>query len=252
MRISITFLAEGNQLILPIHYNHIIQSFIYRSLDDMTARFFHEKGYKFNNRRFTLFTFSRILCKNTKIIPKKKEFMFKGEIGLKLASVDSNLLESLATYLVRQGHFRLNNNICRLKSIEVELPPATPDDTYTVRTISPITTYSTLYASDGRKKTYFYTPFEREFQDKLFDNLKRKAMAYLGDGAKLPDINNSYIKPLKVSKKNEAIINFKGFWIKAWSGIYEIRLPHMYFDMAYNAGIGSKNSQGFGMIEMIS
>ncbi len=249
MRIAITFECKDSKLILPIHYNHIVQSFIYRSLDDMTAKFFHEKGYKFKKRRFTLFTFSRLLCRKRKIIPNKKEILLNGEIVLKLGAVDTKLLESLATYLVKQGEFRLKQNICYLKSIEVEMP-IPKSSIYKVKVISPITTYSTLYGPNGKRKTYYYTPFEKEFQEKLFDNLTRKLKAYLGE-IEIPELSDSYIKPVKVSKRNEAIINFKGFWIKGWSGIYEIKLPQLYFDMAYNAGLGSKNSQGFGMIEVI-
>ncbi len=251
MRIAISFICENSQLTLPIHYNHIVQSFIYSSLDTMTAKFFHEQGYKFKKRRFTLFTFSKLLCKNRKILPTKKQIILKGDIILKIASINSNLLESFATYLVQQGNFRLKDNVCILKSIEVEMPPSL-DAPYRVRAISPITTYSTVYTSEGKKKTYFYTPFENEFQTKLFENLKRKALAYLGDSIKLPNLDNAYIKPIKVSKNNEAIINFKGFWIKGWSGIYEIFLPQLYFDIAYNAGLGAKNSQGFGMLEIIN
>ena len=54
-----------------------------------------------------------------------------------------------------------------------------------------------------------------------------------------------------VSKRNEAIVNFKGTWVKGWMGLYELSLPEPFFTLAYNAGLGSKNSQGFGMVEVV-
>jgi len=44
---------------------------------------------------------------------------------------------------------------------------------------------------------------------------------------------------------------FKGFIIKGWMGIYELHLPETYLSMALDAGLGAKNSQGFGMVEVI-
>jgi CRISPR-associated endoribonuclease Cas6 len=120
-----------------------------------------------------------------------------------------------------------------------------------VRALSPITTYSTLFDAAGKKKTYYYNPWEREFSQKILDNLHRKARAYYGEDEVLPSLDGTYMKPVRVSKRNEVIINFKGFWIKGWTGLYELNLPGPYFTLAYNSGLGSKNSQGFGMVEVV-
>ncbi|WP_022854100.1 CRISPR-associated endoribonuclease Cas6 [Thermodesulfatator atlanticus] len=248
MRISLRFFAE--KLILPVHYNHILQAFIYRSLDETLARFYHEEGYRFLKRRFKLFTFSRLLAKDRSFDAQSRTITFKGPVCLKISAVDDRLLESLATYLVKKGSFRLGRNTCELDAVEVEMP-VSPEGPVLVRAISPITTYSTLTTPEGKKKTYFYTPFEAEFSEKLLENLRRKAAAYWGEGAELPPLNGAYIRPLRVSKKNEAIVNFKGYWIKGWTGLYEVNLPRLYFELAYDAGLGAKNSQGFGMIEVV-
>jgi CRISPR-associated endoribonuclease Cas6 len=39
--------------------------------------------------------------------------------------------------------------------------------------------------------------------------------------------------------------------IKGWTGLYEVKLPEPYFRLAYDAGLGSKNAQGFGMVEVL-
>lgn len=39
--------------------------------------------------------------------------------------------------------------------------------------------------------------------------------------------------------------------IKVWTGIYELDLPEPFFLLAYDSGLGSKNPQGFGMVEVM-
>ena len=46
---------------LPIHYNYLIQSLIYHSLDEEFAEFLHDQGYEVEKRKFKLFNFSRLL-----------------------------------------------------------------------------------------------------------------------------------------------------------------------------------------------
>jgi len=54
-----------------------------------------------------------------------------------------------------------------------------------------------------------------------------------------------------VSNRNLVVANFKGTWIKGWTGLYELNLPEPYFTIAYDTGLGAKNSQGFGMVDVV-
>ncbi|WP_457755596.1 CRISPR-associated endoribonuclease Cas6, partial [Thermodesulfatator indicus] len=259
MRISIVFKGPKEGLTLPVHYNHLVQAFIYRSLDATLASFYHERGFAYGKRRFKLFTFSRLLGKERKFNPEKREITFHGRVKLKISAVDDRLLESFATHLVREGQFRLGENLCEIEAVEVEMPVSAKGPLI-VRALSPITIHSTLYTPEGKKKTYFYTPFESEFSAKIFENLMRKARALWGEEAELPPLNGAYIRPFRVSKKNEVIIGFKklrkseeegkyersetpgksrNFWIKGWTGLYELALPEPYFTLAYHAGLGA-------------
>ena len=246
MRITVSFEEEKGSLNLPIHYNHLVQSFIYSSLDELTAKFYHEKGYTFGKRKFKLFTFSRILGKEREV--KNKDIIFKGPVKLKIGAMEEDILESFATHIVKKSEFYLGKNKCYLISIEVEMPVEAKSPVV-VRTLSPITISKTLYDLEGKKKRYYFSPFEKDFQKEIINNLLRKAKAYFGED--IPSIEGSFIKPLKVSKRNLSIVNFKGTWIEGWTGIYELNLPKPYFELAYNAGLGSKNSQGFGMVEVV-
>ncbi|MCD6086762.1 MAG: CRISPR-associated endoribonuclease Cas6 [Candidatus Hydrothermae bacterium] len=250
MRISLKLEPQSGILKIPIHYNHILQAFIYRSLDRALADWLHEEGYRFEKRRFKLFTFSRLRSKRRSFDRSSGTLSLESPIFLKIGSYETQILESLAIHLVKWGEARLNRTVCRFASIEVEMR-VVPKGPLLVRAISPITVYRTLYGTDGKRKTYYFTPWEREFQELIFDNLKRKAISIYGDENELPPLDNAYIKPVKVSNRNLVVANFKGTWIKGWTGLYELNLPEPYFTIAYDTGLGAKNSQGFGMVDVV-
>ena len=250
MRIKLRIEPANEIISLPVQYNHIVQSMIYSNLDCLFANWLHNQGYDYKKRIFKLFTFSKLFCSKREFDPKNRRITFYGPFYLKIASVNSKLLESLASHLIKSQYVKLNGNICFITSIEVEAPveyraPAL------IKAISPIVTYSTLIDVSGKKKTYYFSPFEQEFQEKILDNLKRKWIA-LHKTKDAPSLEGAYIKPKKVTNRNQVIAIFKEQTvIKGWTGVYELNLPEPYFYLAYDSGLGSKNSQGFGMFEVI-
>ena len=60
MRIRLTFYSDRN-IILPVHYNYVLQSFIYKNIiDPNLSEFIHNNAYSYNKRKFKLFVFSKI------------------------------------------------------------------------------------------------------------------------------------------------------------------------------------------------
>lgn len=56
MRIKLKFYSEG-PLVIPVQYNHAVQSLIYNNISEELAEFLHEWGFVLNGQRFKLFTF---------------------------------------------------------------------------------------------------------------------------------------------------------------------------------------------------
>ena len=249
MRITLIFRAQKG-LYLPVHYNYLVQSFIYRSIGEALARFYHQEGYCFGKRCFKLFTFSRLLGGRRKFFRDRGEICFEGRVRLKIGAVDNRLFEDLATYLVKTRYFRLGRNYCELEAVEVEMP-VFPEGPVTIRALSPITVYVTEI-ENGRRKMHFYTPHEKGFSEGILENLKRKMGAYLGRKEDLPPLDGAYIHPVCIGPRDLVVAKYKNyFWIKGWLGTYRLYLPRPYFELAYAAGLGAKNSQGFGMIEVV-
>jgi len=236
---------------MPLHYNHLIQSFIYSNIDSTLANFLHEKGFADGKRNFKGFTFSRLLSPRRKVYIKEGKIVFNSPIEIVISSPINQFVESLAETILKKEKLDLSGNEINLESIYVYTLPKI-EGKIKIRMLSPVTVYSTLSKHNGKKKTYYYSPLEMEFSSLVDRNLKKKYRAYYG---KIPsgEFNESLvIKPIKVSKNDEKIILYKGTVIKGWMGVFELEGSPELLRLAYEAGIGSKNSQGFGCFEQVS
>ncbi len=234
---------------MPVQYNHLLQGLVYHNLDRALSEWLHEEGHVHGKRRFKLFTFSRLFGKRE---TRNGHIGFAGPVHFYLGAVDAQVLGSLAEHLLTKPAVRLGNVRCRVTEVGVEPEPKI-DSTKPVRVgaLSPITAYSTLETPDGRKKTYYYAPQEGEWSEALISNLKRKARALDWAADVDEDLKGAWVRPYKVRMADQKILNFKGTVIKGWTGVYEARLPEPYFRLAYDAGFGAKNAQGFGMVGVV-
>lgn len=251
MRITITLEPTG-ELNIPIHYGALVQGLIYRQLDATLATWLHEEAYRTASRIYKMFTFSRLTPVGNRYRIGGGRIRFDGPVAFTLASLNAEVLCSLAEHLLKTSEVQLGPCTCTVRGIEVLKPPevdfAKP---VRVKALSPITIYSTLSHADGRKKTYYYSPFERDWLEQLRGNLIRKAgaLGWEDDAAKA--LQDATFKPLRVSQKDQKILSYKGTVIKGWLGTYEVSLPEAYFWLAYDVGVGAKNAQGFGMVEVM-
>jgi CRISPR-associated endoribonuclease Cas6 len=243
MRIRINLEPISERLILPAHYNYILQGFIYRNLSKTIADKIHSQGFAFEKRQFRLFTFSRLLGS---FLRNHDTISYQGTISLWVASPLTEILESFASHLARKGKVKLGTSYCRITGIEVPFKEKY-DNSVTIKMLSSTTVYSTLLTKDNKRKTYYYSPFEADFSRICHQNLLKKYQILHKETID-PTLDFS-IKPERVSKRNEHIIMYKGTVIKAWSGIYRLEGSPELIKVAFDCGLGAKNSQGFGMVE---
>lgn len=253
MRIKITFVPVDNKLILPIHYNHIIQGMIYHNLGNALSQWYHDQGFAYYKRRFKLFTFSRLFVRNREYLTDQRKIIVKGPTDLWISAMEKEFLESLVLYLLKRDEIVLAGQKCYLKCVETknfENEAEKRVKRVVVETMSPVTVYRTVEGK-SKNKTKYVSPYEDEFESLIIDNLARKAKAYyrMSDKEIGKVKSKMSVKMLEVNRK--IVTYFKKVVIEAWDGVFELRLPKEYFTLAYNAGLGSKNSQGFGMIKII-
>lgn len=252
MRILITFAGDRGRLKFPRQYNQLVQGFIYRHLDAWLAKKVHDEGFADPHnlkRRLRLFTFSRLIPVREaggRWHSEDDHILFEGPVQLTIASPVADFLSSLVEHLLKNPQLDLGGREVSLIEARVEPAPEYRRPVL-VRALSPITVYSTLHAPNGKKKTYYYSPFESEFSLLVVKNLARKVRAWSGEEVEA----EGEVRPVRVSKRNERVLKYKGTVIKAWDGVYELELPERLFRMAFDAGLGAKNSQGFGMVQVI-
>ncbi len=175
MRLRISLRSENSSLHVPIQYNHLLQGLIYANLDRALSEWLHEEGHAYGARRFKLFTFSRLFGRRD---TRNGRTTFGSPVHFYLASVDSQVLGSLAEHLLTKPDVRLGSARCRVAEVSVEPEPEIDSaKPVLVKALSPITAYSTLETAEGKKKTYYYSPQEREWSEALVANLGRKAKA---------------------------------------------------------------------------
>lgn len=244
MRIKIQFTAH-KPLILPIEYNHIVQGFIYAHLEPVLRKQIHEKGYLYENRQFRLFTFSRI---EGKYRIEGKNFILSPPFSFIIASPITEILQDVAENLMKGMEARFGSETAYLEAITVESAPDFGIDAR-IKMLSPMTVYSTLQKGDGTKKTYYYAPQEEDFSLLIKENLRKKYA--LVHQKELPSDFDFVIEPLNVTPRNQKVIMYKGTVIKGWTGIYRLRGEADVIKLSYDTGLGSKNSQGFGVWEAL-
>jgi len=244
MNIHLTCTSDNN-LILPIHHNHILQAFIYNLIDEKLAAFLHNVGFMVEKRTFRLFVFSR-LQGNYRIDQENQTIDFGNEYHLSIASPLEPFCISLCAKVMFKDGFFLGDTVLRNMEFEVGEPFEIRGTSVVVYTKSPMTAYSTLLRPNGAKYTAYFQPGEADFNRIASENLRKKYESIFREPAPQGDV---LIQPLSQQKLN--IIKFKDFIIKGYSGKYRLSGPSQLLQMALDAGIGSKNSQGFGYIELL-
>ncbi|MGQ9723630.1 MAG: CRISPR-associated endoribonuclease Cas6 [Candidatus Jordarchaeum sp.] len=241
MHVCFEFEGNGSGYVsLPLHYNHLVQSMIYSNISRELADFLHDKGFIHGKRTFKLFTFSRIIGKPQ---ISNGSIVFEGSVRLYVSSPVERFIRELATTLVQRGNVTLGDTNLLATSVSFSKPPEFKEETY-IRTLSPITIYSTLYNSENQKKTYYFSPKELEFSNLLCENAQKKHSILKGERAE----GSIEVEPIRVK---EVIVLYRGTVIKGWVGKFLLKGSKDLMRTVYETGLGNKNSQGFGMFEVI-
>lgn len=248
MRAKLTFASRDDKgILLPLHYNHLLQYLIYHLLPSDLAENLHEEGFRYGKRRFKLFTFSRIFQKGhpQKVEGRRKLFFPRG-FSFCFATPRHEILENLIKEALLRRSVDLMGQEVFLERVEV-CPEAALQKTLFLRFLSPVTVYRTR-EEGGKKKTHFFSPTDAEFDRLLLENARKKYFLVRGEKA---DQLEFTISPHRFSlERNKAVVLFKGTPIVGWTGVFRVEGDPELLEVTYQAGLGNKNSAGFGMWEV--
>lgn len=242
MRLTVT-LESHNSVSLPVNYGYLLSSLIYDNLP-RNSTIIHNEGFLYEKRKFKLFTFSRLRGKY--LLKNNAEIIFDGKLNFVFSTAVDDIANDFARSIIGKESVRLGNASLKVSSVYVHNDPEFGDEIL-FRTISPITIYSTLLTSDSKKKTYYFSPYEREFSSLIDKNLRKKYFAH-----HQRQNESESVELIPIGRQKEVIVHFKETIIKGWMGIYKMRGNNGLLKLAYDAGIGGKNSEGFGCFELIN
>ncbi|HOB16205.1 MAG TPA: CRISPR-associated endoribonuclease Cas6 [Defluviitoga sp.] len=232
---------DGKEINLPVHYNRPLQGLFY-SLMSESMPYYHDKGTKSDDKKLKLFTYSRIYPHNSFKVYNKR-MKFEGLFSIFFASPMDELVQAVLNSLNEQKVLRIEKNYFTLVKYE-KIENKVEDGELLVKTLSPITAYSTILLPNGSRYTHYFSPYSTDFKKLVEENLKRKAKAL-----KLDTKNNSFsIEPYGITEKNEKLLFYKDIIIKGWTGYFILRGDPILIELALNSGLGAKNAQGFGMV----
>ena len=221
-----------------------MQSAIYAALPEDVASRIHDEGYSAGNRRFKMFSFSRILGKFL-IDSAAGTIKFPEGARLVISSPDMEFFLSLVNNLLTKNRLRLADSLLNINEVRFD-EQKVESDVLTVRTLSPVVVYSTLLKPEGSKYTCYYQPGESEFNKLISANLRKKYEAFYGEQ---PPEGEVQVKPLDRPRLH--VMSYKGTVIKGYTCRLKLTGPRELLQIGLDAGIGGKGSQGYGCVEKV-
>lgn len=239
MQLTVTFTA--NNISLPIATSETLQGLIYRALsaDPAYSGFVHNVGKTYEGRAFKLFCFSELKGEHT---VRDKQIIYRSKATLTVRSIDAYFIQVLFSYFSSAKNVRLGDNTVEVYDLKLNDKHIFSEH-IRVQTLSPITVY--LTGDDGH--TQYFTPEDERFYRSVENNARRKWISYHGsdEGVSLQ------ISPTGDTDYTRRATRFKNTFITAWHGTFVLTGNPATLDFLYHTGLGSKNSQGFGMFTEI-
>ena len=238
----IVHIGLDEPLSLPINYNHILQAVIYRALDVMPdySAFLHGSGFARGQRNYKLFQFSQL---NGVYQIQNKRITFSDSVTFEVRSPEPLLIRLIADSIWNRG---ITFGDRTYTDVQLELYDYTVEkQELLIRMKSPMTAYSTDLQEN---RTHYYGPQDEEFYALLKDNFCRKYQAYYG----VFPHQAIDIRLAEEKLPRKLVTRYKSGYINAWYGMYSLKGERKYLDFLYQTGLGGKNSQGFGMFEVMA
>ncbi|ODN29653.1 CRISPR-associated endoribonuclease Cas6 [Fervidobacterium thailandense] len=234
------FTLEFDNLRIPRHYNHIIQAVIFKMLEENYAKFLHDNGFRYGKRSYKLFTFSKLYGDFIED-RKTNELIYTKSARLYVACADDLFFEYFIQRAFSNNELKIHRQPVYITHASLILNDFSSNTKTIVKSVSPVTVYSTKVLNN-EKKVYYYSPSEPEFFERLTQNLRRKYISFYGTEPQ----GEIRIEPVGTYKK--AVVNYKGAYITAWNGLFKLSGSGTLIKFALDTGLGSKNSQGFGCV----
>ena len=240
MKYRLTFECP-TPLQLPQQYNKILQAALLNWLNDESyAGFLHHDGYRCEKRIYKLYAFSNIFG-NYRINRQDRTITFYDQIQIYLSFYTEESHQLILNNIQDQRPIRFGGDwyaLLKCELIQEKMQPCI------VKALSPVTVHSTLLSGEGKKKTYYFSPEEKEFFDQIRSNLCRK---YVSIYEREPKDTDFFVR-LFGRERREVTILYDRFVIRGYMGRFVLDGSHELIRLALLSGLGARNGIGMGFV----
>lgn len=237
---------QGDKIRLPRVNLHILQGFVYNLMSGGLAKFLHDEGYEIEGRKFKLFSFSWLMGK--KKFFDDKYVVFQDGASLVISSPLPSISQDVINEVLQKERLRLAGNEVFCSSVNVYTEPVIEGEII-IRALSPVCCYSTMYKADGKPYTVYHALSEQDFQRQIHNNLLKKYKLIYPERA-VPE-GKVILEPISRPRLQTALFKFDDPRpIKGWWGDFMLKGPKELLSVALDAGIGAKNSAGWGCVTL--
>lgn len=248
MRIRVLIKASNIET-YPQHVNYYLNTAIYGFMtkgNKALADKIHETGYVSDTKAYRPFCFCRPRFDNIRTIEnenKSKTILVAGYGRWLISSPFDEIIEAIVDGMAKTDKFKIGEAEFSIEEIATEPEPKITENEIVFWAVSPIVA---TIADPEKKQNIFLSPLDERFYDILANNAKRKLKLLTN---KEYDIKFSMYKPEKYNhNKSEKVSRYcKGLY-KGYLLPFKITGNPEALRLLYDWGIGSYNSQGYGMV----
>jgi len=256
MRFKINLsLSNPNLKTLPLNYQYELSAYIYRTIangDANYAEWLHQNGFKMEEKQFRLFTFSNFIIPQKTIDKENARLIIKGNNASFLISfLPERSTEEFVKGVFANQIFSIGDKLSKaeftINNIEL-LPSPNNVSEFIGETLSPIC----ITLRNDFNRIDYLIPSHAQAGELIKNNLLNKYVAF-HDKEYSGDL---YFEWETLSEPRSKLITIKSGTpqqtkIKGYNCQFRIKAAPELLKIAFEAGIGEKNSMGFGMFEVI-
>ena len=253
-KLTLQLLPEIKGRAIPINYQYELSSAIYRILsnsDEQYAQWLHDNGFESDNKKFKLFSFSRLIAPYGIDKEKARLILKSNRIEWYIGILPEKSTQEFIQGIFKNQQFDIADTISGASFMvrEVQMMPElnyTPDTVF--ETMSPIC----ITYKNERGKTDYLAPSHPLYEQGILSGLLARYKALTGSDfegetfCKLQTLSEPRSSLITIKKGTKAETRVRGYSFR-----FKLELPEQLMLLAYNCGIGEKGSQGFGMIKTI-
>jgi len=241
MRLKLYLNSKNSIINVPFNYNHIVSAIIYDLIDDIDfANDLHSKS------SFKYFCFSQINISKPKMI--EGGFISRnGKMSFIISSPDDTLITELVKGIMDKSEIVFVGQELTIAKCEIIKEP-TFSKLMEFKTLSPIIV-TTKKEVDGKLREWDLAPSDGFFNG-IRNNLIKKYLKF--NNLDITDKTIAVYSNMKSVKRKRISIN-KGkntTFHRAYLMDIVLEGDIDLIKFAYDCGLGSKNSQGFGLVDI--